>query len=110
MNVKRRQLKCKDFYFMCDEHAKSNPKVNCNGGSERNPHGKQELQKSICEMCKVNKDTSWRRTLEGAPKDDKENAYRRVLCYECAKGDDGRWRVFVKGTKIEKEIIPEHQC
>ena len=111
-NVKRRQLKCKDFRFMCDDDAKKNPTVYCDKRSQGRPHGNQTLQKSKCEMCKVKKDTSWLRTLEGAPDPsvDKKNAYRRVLCYECARGDDGRWRVLVKGKSNQKEIVPEHRC
>ena len=89
--------------FMCDDHA--------NGGQEgrcKICHNMRQLRTAICELCAVEKDTSFQRELVGVDVNDKDSPFRRVICYKCAKGD-GHWMVPVEGYR-PRRVLRHHQC
>ena len=55
------------------------------------------LQRSIYELCNVEKDRSWKRDLGDSTHNDKDSPFRRVVCYECAKGENEEWKLHVEG-------------
>ena len=92
---------------MCEACAEDNKKMDCKDCTKKKTNGKLELHKHKCEMCLEEKNTCLKRELKSAPrnpKDDPENAYRPVLCYECAQG-----KVPVKGKMIEREVKPGYE-
>ena len=94
---------------MCDAHAAGGR----NGRCEicRNV---TKLRKAVCELCVVKKkgivewDTSFKRDLDGS-EPSKDSRFKRVICYECAKGDKGDWMVPVEGYGLRR-VLRHHQC
>ena len=89
--------------FMCDDHAEGGEKGRCD--TCRNM---RQLRTAICELCAVEKDTSFQRDLVGVDVNDKDSPFRRVICYKCAQGD-GHWMVPVEGYR-PRRVLRHHQC
>ena len=68
----------------------------------------RQLRTAICELCAVEKDTSFQRDLVGVDVNDKDSPFRRVICYKCAQGD-GHWMVPVEGYR-PRRVLRHHQC
>ena len=105
-------MQCEDHghhCFMCDAHAEGGRNGRC-----EICRNETNLRKAVCELCVVKQkdivewDTSFKRDLAGS-ESSQDSPFKRVICYECAKGEKGNWMVLVEGYGLRK-VLRHHRC
>ena len=88
---------------MCDDDAAGGARGQC-----KSCFNYTHLRTAACELCNLQKNTSFKRDLLGS-EPSKDRPFKRVICYECAKGDRGDWMVPVEGYG-PREVLKHHWC